>query len=336
MIRTRELAMLAAFLVTVGSGPAKAETNEITVLVQNGINYLPLMVMKHDQLIEKSAAKAGFKDFKVNWSRLGTASAVNDALLSGQLNFAAVGVPPLITMWSKTKSNYKVRSIAAVCSMPVYLVTRNPAVKSIRDFSDRDRVALPGVKVSIQAVLLQMAAAKEFGQDNYARLDALTVSMSQPEGMIALMSKQSEISAHFGGPPYQEEELLVAGMQKMLSSYDIFGGSHTYTQVYATTKFYDENPKVSEIFFRSLQQANEIIKTDKVHAIAAYRAVSNDQRTSDKVLMGILNNPEVEFTVVPKNTMEFAKFMHSIGSVKVMPDSWKDMFFPTVHAMKGS
>jgi NitT/TauT family transport system substrate-binding protein len=52
--------------------------------------------------------------------------------------------------------------------------------------------------------------------------------------------------------------------------------------------------------------------------------------------MAILNDPDVEFTVTPKNTMAFAKFMHSIGSVKVMPESWKDMFFPLVHSMQGS
>jgi NitT/TauT family transport system substrate-binding protein len=336
MIRMRGLGMTAALLMMVGAMPARAEVKEITVVVQNGINYLPLMVMKQDQLIEKRAAQAGFKDFKVNWSRLGTASAVNDALLSGQVNFAAVGVSSLVTLWAKTKENAKVRSIAAVCSMPIYMVTRNPDVKSIKDLSQNDRIALPGVKVSVQAVLLEMAVAKEFGPANYAKLDPLTVSMSQPEGMIALLTKQSQISSHFGGPPYQYEELLKPGMTKILSSYDIFGGGHTYTQIYAIGEFYDANPKVSKAFFEALQDANQLIKTDKKRAIEVYRVVSDDKRTSDEVLMAILNDPDVEFTVTPKNTMAFAKFMHSIGSVKVMPESWKDMFFPLVHSMQGS
>lgn len=336
MIRIRGLGMSAAFFLIAAAGPARAEVKDITVVIQNGINYLPLMVMKQEHLIEKRVAQAGIKSFKVNWSRLGTASAVNDALLSGQVNFAAVGASSLVTMWAKTRENAKVRSIAAVCSMPIYLVTRNPDVKSIRDLSQNDRIALPGVKVSIQAVLLEMAAAKEFGQANYAKLDPLTVAMSQPEGMIALLTKQSQISSHFGGPPYQYEELLKPGIRKILSSYNIFGGSHTYTQIYATGAFYDANPKISKAFFEALQDANKLIKTDKKRAIEIYRLVSDDRRTSDEVLMAILNDPDVEFTVMPKNTMKFAKFMNAIGSVKVMPESWKDMFFPLVHSMQGS
>ena len=61
-------------------------------------------------------------------------------------------------------------------SMPLYLNTNNPNVKSIKDFTSKDKIALPAVKVSIQAVTLQMAAEKEFGEGNQNKLDALTVS----------------------------------------------------------------------------------------------------------------------------------------------------------------
>jgi NitT/TauT family transport system substrate-binding protein len=36
-------------------------------------------------------------------------------------------------------------------------------VKTIADFSDKDRIALPAVTVSVQARILQMAAAKQWG-----------------------------------------------------------------------------------------------------------------------------------------------------------------------------
>ncbi len=91
--------------------------------------------------------------------------------------------------------------------MPLYLNTRNPAIKSIKDFTEKDRIALPAVKVSMQAIMLQMAAAKEYGENNYTKLDGLTVSMAHPDGVAALMSGASEITAHFTSPPFQFREL---------------------------------------------------------------------------------------------------------------------------------
>ena len=44
-------------------------------------------------------------------------------------------------------------------SLTAKLNTANPDIKSIKDFTERDRIAVPSIKVSVQAVLLQMAAA---------------------------------------------------------------------------------------------------------------------------------------------------------------------------------
>jgi NitT/TauT family transport system substrate-binding protein len=34
--------------------------------------------------------------------------------------------------------------------------------------------------------------------------------------------------------------------------------------------------------------------------------------------------------------MAYAEFMHAVGSIKVKPASWKDMFFPEAAAFPGS
>ncbi len=88
---------------------------------------------------------------------------MNEALISGNLDFASGGVGPLVTIWARTQNNIKVKGIAALNSMPLYLNTINPNVKTIKDFTEKDRIALPAVRVSIQAVILQMAAEKAFG-----------------------------------------------------------------------------------------------------------------------------------------------------------------------------
>jgi NitT/TauT family transport system substrate-binding protein len=34
--------------------------------------------------------------------------------------------------------------------------------------------------------------------------------------------------------------------------------------------------------------------------------------------------------------MKYVNFMYKVGSIKVKPDSWKDMFFPNAHGLSGS
>ena len=128
------------------------------------------MVMEEQKLIEKYA-KANGVDVSVGWAKFAGGNVMNDALLSDSLQFASGGVGPFVTLWAKTRGNLDVKAVAAINSMPLYLNTRNPAVKSIKDFTDKDKIALPAVKVSIQAVTLQMAAEKAFGEGQQNKLD---------------------------------------------------------------------------------------------------------------------------------------------------------------------
>ncbi|TMH54609.1 MAG: ABC transporter substrate-binding protein, partial [Betaproteobacteria bacterium] len=206
------------------AAPAHAETSEVRAAQQFGLSYLALMMMEDSKLVEKQAKTMGLGDIKVSWAKLGGPGAMNDALLSGGIDFGTGGVPSLITLWSKTHGTpQEVRGVGALNSMPVNLVTSNPNVKSIRDFTDKDKIAVTTVKVSTQALLLQMAAAKEFGEQNYAKLDPLTVSLPHPDAMTALLSGGGTITAHFSSPPFQYQEVGRPGIRTILSNYEILG-----------------------------------------------------------------------------------------------------------------
>jgi NitT/TauT family transport system substrate-binding protein len=151
------LGFLTVSLFLAAVNPAAAETNTIRFAQQFGIGYLPLSIMQDIALVEKHAKAQGLGDIKVEWTKLTGGAPINDALLSGQIDIAAGGVGPMLTIWAKTKGNLNVKGVAALNSMPLYLNTINPAVKTIKDLTDKDRIALPSVKVSIQAVTLQMA-----------------------------------------------------------------------------------------------------------------------------------------------------------------------------------
>src|SRR6266851_148162 len=140
------------------------EVSSIVMVSQHGLPYLPLMVMNTLKLIEKHAGKLGFGSLKPDYKTLGGTQSLIDALLSGQMNFGVTGVPGLATLWDKTAGTQnEVRALSAVQSMPFMLVTNRPAIRTLRDFTDQDRIAVPAVKVSSQAICLQMAAAKLWG-----------------------------------------------------------------------------------------------------------------------------------------------------------------------------
>jgi NitT/TauT family transport system substrate-binding protein len=329
------LSYAAGALLLTTSLASRAEVPELKIAEQYGISYLPLMIMEDQKLVEKHAKEAGVPDLKVSWSKFAGGNVMNDALLSDSLHFAAGGVAPLVTLWAKTRTNYGVKAVAAINSMPLFLNTRNPNVKTIKDFTDTDKIALPAAKVSIQAVTLQMAAEKAFGEGQQNKLDRLTVSMSHPDGQAALLSGTSEVNSQFSAPPFQYQQLQNAKVHKVLDSYEVLGGPATFNLVWTTSKFRDANPKVYAAFTKALDEAIAIINKDKKAAAEAYLRISKDKDSLENILK-MLNDPEIKYTTTPENVTKYVDFMNRIGSIKAKPASWKDLFFPNVHSLPGS
>lgn len=328
---------LLAGLTLVGSAfGTHAETGEVRIAQQYGISYLPLMLIEHNKLLEKQAAARGLGDLKVTWAKFAGGNVMNDALLSGSLDFATAGVAPATTLWAKTRGTpQEVRLVSAMNSMPIYLNTRNPNVRTIKDFTDKDKIALPAVKVSIQAVTLQMAAEKAFGEGKHNQLDAYTVSLAHPDAQAALLSGNSEITGHFSSPPFQYQQLEKPGIRTVLNSYDVLGGPATFNVIYGTAKFRDANPKTYQAFLAAFEEATAIINKDKKAAAEFYLKVSKDKDTV-KDILAMLNDPQIEYTLTPKNITKYADFLYKIGTIKQKPANWKDLFFPEVHHLAGS
>jgi len=329
--------VIGAALALLAAPPAMAqEQGQIRLAKQFGISYLPLTVMEERQLLEKHTKAAGLTNVKVEWAQLASGAPMNDALLSGNLDIAAGGVGPLLTIWARTKGNINVKAAAAINSMPLYLNTINPNVKSIKDFTDKDRIALPAVKVSIQAVTLHMAAEKVFGVGKHDTLDRLTVSMSHPDGMNAMMSGRTEVTAHFTSAPFMYQQLEDSRVKRVLSSYEVLGGPSTFNVVWTSAKFRDQNPRLYKAFLAALEESMTIINTPDKAAIAKLWIEAEKSKLAPAFVEKILKDPENVFTTTPQNTMKYAEFMHRVGAIKEKAASWKDLFFPEIHSKSGS
>lgn len=328
------LAVGAALAASLWSPGAEAQVKTVRLAKQFGISYLPLTIIEDKKLLEEQAKKLGV-EVKTEWLQLSAGSPMNEALISGNLDFASGGVGPLLTIWSRTRANLKVKGVAAINSMPIWLTTINPDVKTIKDFTEKDRIALPAVKVSIQAVTLQMAAEQAFGPGQHGRLDTLTVSMSHPDGMAAMMSGRSEVTGHFTSAPFQYQELADPRVRKVVDSYDVLGGPHTFNVVWASTRFRDENPKIVEAFVAALDEAVKFINANRKEAAEIWVRAENSRMPAAEAER-IIRLPENEWTMTPKKVMAYADFMSRNGLIPARPESWKDLFFPEVHGLPGS
>jgi NitT/TauT family transport system substrate-binding protein len=332
----RKAVWLAAAILAGAATQALADAPEIRFARQFSMGYLQFNLMEKHQLLEKHAKAAGIPDVKVVWATFNSPAAMNDALLSGSVDIVSGGVPGLLTIWARTQGTPNaVKGIATFSSQPILLNTRNPKVKSIADFSDQDKIAVPAVKISVQAMMLHMAAAKQWGAANYAKLDPITVGMSPPDSTIALLSGAGDITSVFSVPPFQYQQLEKEGIHTVLNSYDVFGGPHTFTVAWTSTQFRDKNPALYKALVAAFAEATEMLNKDVKEAAQLWIDNVKSKLTVEKVAE-IASGKQVKWTMVPESTVKYADFMHSVGTIKMKPADWKELFFPEVHNLPGS
>ena len=328
--------LIAAIVLCAGlasSGPARAEANVVRVAKQFGIGYMQYMVMQEQKLIEKHAKAAGL-EVTTEWTTFRSSDVMNDALISGSVDFVSLGVPGIITIWSKTRGGAsEVRGVLGLNVAPLMLMVRDPAIKSLKDFKDSHRIALPAVKVSNQAIMLQMAAAREFGDAKWNALDHLTVSMSHPDATAAMLGGKSEVVANFSSPPFQYRQMKDPAIHRVLSSTELFDEPLSFNVIATTAKWRSENPKLYAAFIAAMKEATDVINADKRKGAEIYLKVSGDKTPLAEV-MEVLADKEIQYNTKVGGIRAFVAFMAKTGTLKNPPADWKDMFFP--EALAGS
>jgi len=257
---------------------------------------------------------------------------MNDALISGGLDFATAGIAPAILTWDKTQGKTDISLVASLGSMPNVLTTNNPNVKTIKDFTNSDRIALPSVKVGFQPIVLQIAAER-----HSANMTSSTISPSAcpiPDATTSLLSGTGGITAHFTSPPFFEQQLASGKVHAVLNSYDVLGGPHTFNVVYATKKFVQDSPKVIGAFVEALDEANAWIKANPAESAKLYISAENS-KLDPAFVESIIRDPQINFTTAPERVDVFTDFEYRIGLIKQKP-GWKELFQPGLHAKGGS
>lgn len=336
-MRPARLGILLAFCALIASCGGQSGRDVVRIPTgAGGVGFLPLLMMREHGLIEKHAAAAGLESLEVEWLDLGGPSVMNDALISGSADFIIAGPPGFITLWDRTRNSLDVRGVAALSALPMYLNSRSPRLETIDDIADDDKIAVTAIKVSIPAIIMQMYAADRYGADDATHFDRYTVSMTHPDGVIAMLAESSDITTHFTSPPFHQREQQNPGIRTIMNSYDVTGGTTTFTMMSTTSAYREANPDAYAAVLAALEEAMQMIEANRLAAADILIAARGDAGLTREELAELLADPEIVFTTTPSNVTRYAEFMHSIGSIENLPESWRDMFFAEIHDAPGS
>ena len=330
------VAALATLAVQAGAGtsPAHAEVAEVRLAFQFGSNYLPLMIMENQKLVEKQLEAKGLKETKVGWLKLANPGAIIDGYLVGQIHFSAQGVPSTALIWDKTRTGIGAKAVAAMSESNIYLNTRNPNVKSLADLSEKDRIAIPSLKSSAQAVFLMLAAEKQWGVGQFGRLDSFIVSLPHPDALAAMTNPGHEVNAHAATQPFHKIEIK-AGARSIANFVEAAGGPATGLNFVSTQKFRDDNPKTYEAVVAAYDEALDWINGDLRRATKAFMAISGEKKLTEEDMFEIIGDPEYKYTKVPHKIGRMTDVLQRAGVIKTRPASWKDLYFAEAHGLAG-
>jgi NitT/TauT family transport system substrate-binding protein len=329
----RFAAALAAFGLIAATPAPAAESTTIRIARQPGLVYLQAIIMEDKTLVETHAAALGLPGVKVDWSIITSGGVMTEAILSDSIDVAITGISNLLLVWGKT--NGQIKSIAGMAGVPFRMMTRNPNVKSIKDFGPNDRIAVPTIRASMQAMMMGMALEQAFGPGQHGRLDSNQVQIGHPEAMAALLNPNHEINTHFAIPPFQDIEAKSPLVHSVLVSTDVLGGGATISNCWGKQSFVEANPIKVKAFIAALDEASDMVAKDPKAAAEIYLAVTKEKLTVDE-LVAIIKQPGAIFTATPVRYMLWADYMHRIGMIKQKPASWKDFSFPVLHDRQGS
>ncbi len=316
--------------------PALAQAaTTVTISRQPSIIYIPSVIMERTQLVEAHARKLGLPPLATKWVTFNGGGASTDALLAGNVDVVNTGPGNMLLLWDRTRG--RVKGIVATCSQPLILVSREARIKGIEDFQPADRIAVPTVKVSTQAILLQIACAEKWGKDAAFRLDSNTVQLGHPDALAAMLNPNGEITSHFAAPPFHLEELKrVPGAHVVTDTARILGEPLSQAVLFTTTKFAEANPGLIQALRAATEEALAMIHDDTRAAAKIYLQATGDA-TGEDALLEILRQPGMlDYVAQPQGTFRFARHLSATGVIKTEAKAWTDYFLPAAADLRGS
>ena len=313
--------LIIILLISFAAAGCAKDTNtaaggSINIAEQYGLAYAPLQIAKELKLIEKN-----LPGVQVNWKQLGNTAAIREAMLANEVDAGFMAIPPFLIGWDKGM-DWKIA--CGLSTSPVSLVTNKKEIKSIKDFTHKDRIALPQPG-SVQHILLSMACERELGDPK--KLDNLLVTLTHPDGMNALLSKQ-DITAHFTTPPYLTKELEIPGMNEILNGRQAAGEDFTFIVGVTTQKFHDKSPKAYAALLKAMDEAMGFMESNREEAV---QILSKQYEMSVEEVEKNLGMEGTGYSTLVKGIDIFAGFMERNGYISRLPKNTEEVLWEDVN-----
>jgi NitT/TauT family transport system substrate-binding protein len=317
MLLRRLLPLFAVVTLLFMGAPQRAPAagdapDSVTVAYQPGIGYSTLIIIK-----ETGALERRFPGTKFEWKVFTNGDAIRDGIIAKQIQIGAGGNGPFLIGWDR---GVGYRLIASMNEMNLWLVSRDPKFKTLRDLQPGMQVGMPSPD-AVQAIALRKAAKDLFGDPH--KFDTNIVAISHPLGMQALAAGQ--LAGHLSAPPFEQQE-VAAGGHVVFRSYEAFGKS-TFNSVYTTDDFYKQYPRFVNVLFNELRSANDMLNKNPEQAAAL---LSRDAagKVSAATFKEEITSPDITWDTTPHEFLRTAAFMKDIGMLTKVPANIGEIEFP--------
>lgn len=282
-----------------------SKKEKLVIAYQYGMAYAPFVVMKEQNLIEKY-----YPNVDIEWQVLNSGSAINEAMISGKIDVAAIGAPPFITGVSK---DIPYKMFTGLSGQPNGLITNNPNLNSLSDFTSDNKIALVNFGC-VQHLLLAMASEKEFG-DPHA-LDNNITAMALPDATQSLLS--GGIETHFASAPYLYKELESEKNHEIKIVDNIWPKDNVLFVGVASNNLYENNKELYDALVKASNESIDYINNNKDKAS---ELLCENEGVTSEVMLSYLNNEKCIYTNKASGIMDLAEFMYRANFIDKKPSS---------------
>ncbi|MEH2317612.1 ABC transporter substrate-binding protein [Nostoc sp.] len=313
------LLMFVFVACTSGNQTPSQAPEKITIAYQPGMNYANLLIVKEQQILERQFPQTQFQ-----WQELSNGAAIRDGIIANQIQVGASGPGAFLVGWDKGVG-WKI--LASLNYSEFWLITKNPNIKSIKDFKPGMKIGLPSLD-GVQAIVLRKLAQKDLGSPT--ALDENLQVIAHPLGLQSLLTGQ--IDAHFTTPPFEFQEVEKGG-RVIIKSSDIFGKT-SIASLFATEKFYNQYPEFGKALYTAIVDATKLVN-EKPDEAARILSQMDRGKVSQEQYKKWLTNKAVAYGIEPRAFLKCGAFMHEIGMLNKQPKSIDELILPPLKGVGG-
>lgn len=287
---------------------AAADGGTLTVAYQYGLAYAPLTIMQEQGLIEKNYNG----NLKVEWINLNSGSAINEGVVSGDIDVANMGVGPFIT---GVTAGIPYKMYGTIAAQPHKLMTNNDSINSLSDITADQKIALVNIG-SIQHILLGMMAKQQLG-DPHA-LDNNLVAMAHPDGMSALLA--GSVDCQLTTSPYIFMEAKEEGIHEVAGLEEVWPQGNAFIVGLVSDDLVENRPDVYEAVVAATQEAMDFLNNNQEEAAAI---LCEKEDVTAETMLEWMQDPGCAFDMKLPGVMDMAEFMAEAEFIEKAPESFE-------------